>query len=109
MSPPLRIDFTLTDELKKLGITKMYCIGKLLELFNDGNEFRCKLDWNDLTKTTEKYLSTALAKKGFTEKDNKIICLKVMDLLVASVNLQIDKANQEEEQKQQEKNHLHAS
>jgi polyhydroxyalkanoate synthesis regulator phasin len=103
MSPHQRIDFVPTDELTKHGITKIYSNGKLLVLVLDDGEVRCKLNWNDLITTTEKYLSVALDKVGFESHDKDIICSQVMDILVNSVNEQIDKVKKEEELKQKEK------
>jgi len=102
-------ELELTSELKALGFTKIYTIGKLLVLrLGDvdatsttttmtPNEIRCKFESKDLIKTTEKYLKYSLVKETeFTGLQKEIICTEVCKMLLHS-------ANQQDEQKQSEK------
>src|SRR5829696_5421952 len=94
-------ELELTSELKALGFTKIYTIGKLLVLrLGDvdatcttttmtANEIRCKLESRDLIRTTETYLKRSLVRgTEFTDLQKEIICTEVCKILLHSANKQ---------------------
>src|SRR5918992_111443 len=94
-----RRDLKLTPKLSEMGITDIYSLGKMLVLCTETQEIQCKLDNNDLVKTTEKYLKGSLDKSAeFTDQDKEIICTHVCKILLESI-----KQQQNEEQKEKQK------
>jgi hypothetical protein len=51
-----RKDLKITSKLAELGFTEIYSLGKMLLLHTETLKIQCKLDYNDLIKTTENYL-----------------------------------------------------
>ena len=83
-------ELELTSELKALGFTKIYTIGKLLVLrlgdidatstttTTTANEIRCKFESKDLIKTTETYLKRSLVRETeFTDLQKEMVCTEV--------------------------------
>jgi hypothetical protein len=101
---PKRKDLTITSKLTELGFTEIYCLGKTLILCTKNEEdIQCKLDNNDLTKTTEKYLKGSLDKHTkFTPEDKEIISTHVCKMLLDSIKHQSNEERQEKQKKQNE-------
>jgi hypothetical protein len=59
-----RRNLKLTPKLLEMGFTEIYSLGKLLVLCAETLEIQCKLDNNDLIKTTEKHLKSSLDKSA---------------------------------------------
>jgi P4 family phage/plasmid primase-like protien len=76
----------ITIKLAELGFKEIYSIGRVLLLHTETQKILCKLDSNDLIKSTEKYLRGSLDKStGFTHHDKEIICTEVCSLLIDSL------------------------
>ena len=89
-----------TPKLTEMGFTEIYSIGKMLVLCTKTLGIQCKLDNNDLIKTTEKYLKCSLDKSTkFTDQDKEIICTHVCKILLDSIKQQ---SNEEQQVKQKE-------
>jgi hypothetical protein len=98
-----RRDLKLTSKLTEMGFTEIYSIGKTLVLCTKKQgDIQCKLDNNDLTKTSEKYLKGSLDKSiEFTDHEKEIICTEVCKILLESIKQQ---SNEEQHEKQKEQN-----
>ena len=95
-----RRELKLTPKLSEMGFTEIYSLGKMLVLCIEAQEIQCKLDNNDLIKTTEKYLKCSLDKSTkFTDQDKEIICTHVCKILLDSIKQQ---SNEEQQVKQKE-------
>jgi hypothetical protein len=101
MSSIKSIDLKPTAKLIEMGFMEIYSIGKMLVLCTETQEIQCKLDYNDLIKTTEKYLKSSLDKSTqFTDQDKEVICTHVCNMLLDSVKQQINEDRQEKQQEQ---------
>lgn len=100
---PKRKELTLTPKLTELGFTEIYSHGKMLILCTKTEDIHCKLDSNDLTRTTEKYLKSALDRyTKFTVEEKEIICIHVCKMLLDSIKQQSSQEQQEKQRKQNE-------
>jgi hypothetical protein len=91
-----------TAKLTEMGFTEIYSLGKMLVLCTEAHEIQCKLDNNDLMKTTEKYLKGSLNKSAkFTDQDKEIICTHVCKILLESIKQQSNEEQQEKHKEQQ--------
>jgi hypothetical protein len=96
-----RRNLELTSKMLEMGFTEIYSLGKMLVLCTKTEEIQCKLDNNDLTKTSEKYLKGSLDKSTqFTDEEKEIICTHVCKILLESIRQQ---SNEEQQEKQKEK------
>lgn len=96
-----RRDLKLTSKLTEMGFTDIYSIGKTLVLCTETQEIQCKLDNNDLTKTSEKYLKGSLDKSTeFTDKEKEVICTDVCKIALNSIK---QLSNEEQHEKQKER------
>jgi len=95
-----RRDLKPTPKLAELGFMEIYSLGRMLVLCTEEQDIQCKLDNNDLTNTTEKYLKKSLDKSTkFTDQDKEVICTHVCNILLDSVKQQ---SNEEQQGKQKE-------
>src|SRR5918999_6322827 len=100
---PKRKDLTLTPKITELGFTEIYSLGKMLILCTNTEVIHCRLDNNDLTKTTEKFLKKSLDKYTmFTVEDKEIICTHVCQIVLDSIKQQSSEEQQEKQQKRNE-------
>src|SRR5215204_6355562 len=97
-----RRNLKLTPKLLEMGFTEICSLGKMLVLCTETLEIQCKLDNNDLIKTTEKYLRSSLDKSiQFTDPDKEIICTHVCKILLESIKQQSNEEQQEKQKEQQ--------
>jgi hypothetical protein len=100
---PKSIDLNVPSELVELGFKEVYCLGKTMVLCTQTQTIPCKLDRNDLVKTTDKYLRTSLDKTTrFTAQEKEIICTHISQMFLDSTKLQSDKEQHEEQREQNE-------
>src|SRR4030095_13559919 len=94
-----RKDLTLTTKLAELGFKEIYSLGNMLILDTGTQKIHCKLNYNDLIKTTEKYLRSSLDKsKKFSNNEKEIICTEICEIIVDSINQQIDEERKGKQQ-----------
>lgn len=97
-----RRDLKLTPKLTEMGFTEIYSIGKTLVLCTEEQDIQCRLDNNDLMKTSERYLKGSLDKSTeFTDHEKEIICTDVCKILLESIKQQ---SNIEQNEKKKEQN-----